>query len=149
MNNIIRNKVWMLKIILLTTAWVSISLLTGCGASEADICETAAQLISEKYASWEGSNAPTCTAVRLGKMISQSSWHATALLSNGETIPVIVEIRGDMVGVDLSEQIYKEYQREMKKATQEFERDMANASREFKRDMDNATQELQREIDAL
>lgn len=93
-----------------------------CINDESAICTRAADAISVQLATL-GFDAPTCTSVTLKKKVTKSCWHATAKLSNGHTIQVVVRFedkrsQNDLVYVDLAPQLLKD--RVYKKFGQDF-----------------------------
>lgn len=89
------------------------------------ICTRAAEAISIQLATI-GFDAPTCTRVTLKKKVTDYCWHATAKLSNDQTIQVVVRFedkrsQNDLVYVDLAPQLLKEYRQSIQKIEQDLE----------------------------
>lgn len=86
-------------------------MLTGCGASESDICDAAKKLISEQCARMNSENPATCVSVKLTKKISDDCWTAQAKLDNGNVIPVTIKVHDDQIEVDFSAWLGKEIEK--------------------------------------
>ena len=86
--------------------------VTGCGVSEADICETAKKLMSEQCAKMNSENPATCVSVELTKKVSDDCWTAKAKLDNGQVIPLTIKVHDDQVEIDYSQWLGKQIQKE-------------------------------------
>ena len=120
--------------------------MSGCGASESDICEAAKSLVSEQCARMNSENPATCVSVTLTKKISDDCWTAQAKLDNGNTIPIVIKVSGDQIEVDFSAWLKKEIDKEIKKAGEEMDKELKKAGEEMDKEIKKAGEEMDKEI---
>jgi len=71
--------------------------LAGCGN---DLAQTAKPIVTSVIAEQLGGGAE-CVAVKLGKEFAKNRYHATAVLSNGNELKIVVYDQPDRVEVEI------------------------------------------------